>query len=476
MSLYSPVIHIALAGILISLVVDAVIRIRAPRDIPIVRSVLPFGSVLNGLAFFSRRTSWLSECRKHYGDFYMFNIGWQNIAIVSTKPMLKVLYGDGGRSLGSKELHFRILSALGSRCKRDLLDVPVHDRFIPSIGHALSKSVIARDMAFPVHRGLLFSIHQLTPLEQTFCLSEIIGKTLYGPLTTAVFGPSFPLKTYDDYLSLDAAIPTLMGPMPFTAWSGIRARSRLLKVLASYIQETDQVSDVIAHAIESCQSCSLPLHEQAVCLLGVLWALHTNLQRTVFWVVAFILVDQRAFERLRTEIHQTIAEKYGGKVERLVRSEGNATLSGFPLVDSAIKESMRMSGLSSSMRTVDFDTNFPVGMSSFVLRRGDLILGDTRAVHYDDDVYPDASTYKVDRFLGIHSKTLGIHTWGGGANICRGRFLAKYAMKLWLIIFLETYDLESEISKVPKMDPRSWNSIADPSCDIIVSLRRKKGN
>ncbi|PBK58690.1 cytochrome P450 [Armillaria solidipes] len=474
MSTYNPIIHIALAGLLFSLAVDIVVRIRAPRDIPIVRGVLPFRSVLNGLAFFARRTSWLLECRKRYGDFYMFSIGWQNIVIVSTKPMLKVLYGDGGKSLGSKELHFRILAALGSRCNRDLLDVPVHDCFIPSIGHALSKSVIARDMAIPIHQGLLSRIQRLTPLDQTFLLSEIIGKTLYGPLTTAVFGPSFPLETYDDYLSLDAAIPTLMGPVPFTAWRGIQARNRLLKVLASYIQETDLVSDVISNAIESGQSGSLPLHEQAVCLLGVLWALHANLQRTIFWVVAFILVDQSAFERLCTEVRQTIAEKYGGTVEGLVRSEGDILLSDFPLVDSAIKESMRMSGLSSSMRTVDFDTKFPVGTSSFVLRRGDLILGDTRAVHYDDDIYPNASTFKVDRFLGVDSKTLGIHTWGGGVNICRGRFLAKYAMKLWLIMLLETYDLASEISRVPKMDPRSWNSIADPASDIMVSLHRRK--
>ncbi len=338
--------------------------------------------------------------------------------------MLKALYGNGGKSLGSKELHFRILTALGSRCTREQLDVPVHDHFMPSLGYVLSKSIIARDMAKPIHHGLLFHIQRLTPSDQPFRLSEIIGKTMYGTLTMAVFGPSFPPETYNDYLSLEVAIPTLMGPMPFTAWSGIHARNRLLNVLTSYIQDrengtaSDQV-DVISHAIESARSLSQ--HEQAVCLLGVLWALHSNLHRAVFWTIAFILADQSAFERLCNEVRKTLAEKYGGTVEGLIGSEENLLFSDFPLVDSAINESLRMSGLSSSMREVEFDTRFPAGTSSFVLRRGDLVLGDTRAIHYDDDIYPNSSTYKVDRFLGVHSKRLGILTWGGGANIVSSR-------------------------------------------------------
>ncbi len=58
-----------------------------------------------------------------------------------------------------------------------------------------------------------------------------------------------------------------------------------------------------------------------------------------------------------------------------------------------------MAGLSSSLREVEFDTNITSGDSSFVIRRGDYVFGDTRAIHVDNSIYPDAATYKVDRFL-----------------------------------------------------------------------------
>ncbi len=57
---------------------------------------------------------------------------------------------------------------------------------------------------------------------------------------------------------------------------------------------------------------------------------------------------------------------------------------------------------------------------------------------------------------------------------CKGRFLAKYAMKLWLIMLLEMYDLTSDITSVPKMDPRSWNTVADPVSDITIALHRRE--
>ncbi|PBK59719.1 cytochrome P450 [Armillaria solidipes] len=264
-----------------------------------------------------------------------------------------------------------------------------------------------------------------------------------------------------------------MGPLSFTARSGIRARDRLLEIFVSYIRDRakggdkDLEGEALSHTLDSVRSGSLSIRDQAACLLGLHWSLHTNLHRSMFWMVAFILEDRTALESLCSEIHETITKRYDGSLDGLM--EETSLLPEFPLVDSAIKESLRMAGLSSSLREVEFDTNITSGDSSFVIRRGDYVFGDTRAIHVDNSIYPDAAT------------------WGSGEHIvrlfstdeipsdtlqCKGRFLAQYTMKLWLIMLLEMYDISSPKSSVPEMDPKSWSAIADPVGDMTVCLRR----
>ncbi|KAK0457433.1 cytochrome P450 [Desarmillaria tabescens] len=419
-----------------------------------------------------------------------FSVGTQNIVVISERTLLKAMFANRSKSLGAKKVHARIFLALGIHCALDELDAPLHGHFLPSLDYLFSKRVIAKDMKHPFHRRLHVRFQNLENMTRSFTLSELIAYTIYEPLTIAFFGPSFPLNTYTDYHTLDAALLTLMGPLSFTARSGIRARDRLLDIFMSYIQDRDKGDDkdfegeALSHTLNSVRSGSLSIRDQAACLLGLHWSLHTNLHRSMFWTVAFILQDRTALECLRAEIHETITKRYGGSLDALM--EETSLLPEFPLTDSAIKESLRMAGLSSSLREVEFDTNITSGNSSFVIRRGDYVFGDTRAIHVDDSVYPDAATYKVDRFLagGRAPNTL---TWGSGEHIvrllsateilsetlqCKGRFLAQYTMKLWLIMLLEMYDISTE-SSVPEMDPKSWSAIADPLGDMIVCPRRR---
>ncbi|KAK0221413.1 cytochrome P450 [Armillaria fumosa] len=470
---YTLLINVSITFIFL-LCVDIVCRLQAPKDIPVVRSWLPIVNWFSGFAFFSRRPSWLRECRKRYGNFYRFSVGTQNIVVMSERTLLKAMFANRSKSLGAKKVHARIFVALGIRCALDELDVPVHGHFLPSLDYLFSKRIIAKDMRNPFHTGLHLRFRNLANMIHSLILSELIGYTIYEPLTMAFFGPSFPLGTYTEYRILDTALLTLMGPLSFTARSGIRARDRLLEIFVSYIQDRakgDLEGEALSHTLNSVRSGSLSIRDQAACLLGLHWSLHTNLHRSMFWMVAFILEDRTALESLCSEIRGTIAKKYGGNLDGLM--EEITLLPEFPLVDSAIKESLRMAGLSSSLREVEFDTNITSRDSSFVVRRGDFVFGDTRAIHIDDSIYPDAATYKVDRFLMGKGKSPHTLTWGSGEHICKGRFLAQYTMKLWLIMLLEMYDISSPDFTVPEMDPKSWSAIADPVGDMTVYLRRR---
>ncbi|PBK58680.1 cytochrome P450 [Armillaria solidipes] len=220
----------------------------------------------------------------------------------------------------------------------------------------------------------------------------------------------------------------------------------------SYVQENHSGDgkarvSVLSAALELVEQC-LPLHEQAVLdanVQGCLWA----------------------------EIDTTL--------EKLCPGDSNATLlynnpdsisENFPLVASAVTESLRLCMLPASLRIASADIKFQADdESTFAVRCSEMMMGDLRLYHHDDKVYLEASTFKVDRFLSAGlAQPPKIMTWGDGVHICKGRFFVQHIMKLWLIMLLQKYDCTSPIMSVPGIDPSSWNAIADPISDVPVFL------
>ncbi len=74
---------------------------------------------------------------------------------------------------------------------------------------------------------------------------------------------------------------------------------------------------VLSTALELVEQ-RLPLHEQAICMLSLLWVVHTKIRRSTFWLAAYILVDADVQGRLRAEIDATL--------EKLCPGDSNATL------------------------------------------------------------------------------------------------------------------------------------------------------
>ncbi|KAF7326881.1 Cytochrome P450 [Mycena venus] len=430
---------------------------------------LGFGT---GFAFHSRRTTFLEECGKRYGSYFKFACGPRNIHIVSSSSAFKTFYFDS--RLDHKEPHFLVLRALGSSGNIDLLSTPVHEHFIPYFGRALSRRGIAQEITHPLYIELRQRFREIQP-QPHHKLSDLIGKTLYYTCTAIIFGPSFPLDTYDDFIAMDLAMPMLISPLAFMAFSGARARGRLLKVMMNYVQENgDFAGEKVAIVSSALRSAHvLPLREQGACLLSLLWSIHSNLLRSIWWMLAYFAVDTETRHRLKAEILATVPENCETDLESLLVLDPDSMFRQFPLLDSAITETIRLCSLPGSMRVAVGDIEIPLDDGgTFSAFQGEMVMTDTRAHHMRDDLYPDAKTFRADRFLPRKDGTLDvpkIMSWGGGAHVCKGKAFAHHVMKVWAVAFLQTYDFTTA-DILPDLDPRSGNVIADPSKDINIKL------
>ncbi|KAK0474454.1 cytochrome P450 [Armillaria luteobubalina] len=463
---------------ILAIIVDVIITYaQRKQNPPLVRSYLPW--IGTGFAFHRTRVPFFSDCRMRYGSYYRFNLGpMKSMVVVSSRRMLKRFFID--KRFDNKDAHFRTLSALGSRLDRAHLSIPIHKHFLPSMGCRLSNRVVVKEFL----SSLCFELGDgLGNLSEYNLLSDVIGKVLYNAINAVLFGPSFPPDTYTDFLTLDRAMPALLSGFHFMLLPSIFARRRLLWKMMSYIQENHSNDgkarvSVLPAALKSVEQ-RLPLHEQAVCMLSLLWVVHTNIRRSTFWLTAYVLANADVQGCLRAEIDTTLEKLCPGDSDAtLLYNDPDSISANFPLVVSAVTESLRLCMLPASLRIASIDIEFQAdNRPIFVVRRGEMMMGNVTSHHHDDEVYPEASTFKVDRsFSSDLARPPKIMTWGDGVHICKGHFFVQHIMKLWLIMLLQKYDCRSPITSVPGIDPSSWNTIAEPISDVPVFLFRRGKN
>lgn len=96
----------------------------------------------------------------------------------------------------------------------------------------------------------------------------------------------------------------------------------------------------------------------------------------------------------------------------------------FPLVTSVINETLRYTSASSSLREV----RTPVELGGYHFETGEKVVVSARPVHMNEDIHPDPSSFKMDRYVDFQTpkkdgKLVTNHTlpFGGGVSMCTGR-------------------------------------------------------
>ena len=269
-------------------------------------------------------------------------------------------------------------------------------------------------------------------------LNEFVGKALYDAVSVAIWGPQFPLDSYKEFRIVDDQLARLFGPAIFIPRAVSKARNTLKTKVGTYIEECwDEEFGVkgipegmtqLIRSLRDAKSFIRPEDAQGA-FITFLFGLHSNTHRIVAWLFLHLLSDPRAFLRVRREIDHAIDVEFGDLETLLSSPPARLGVSSFPLLESAIMETLRLWLAAVTVRDVLEDTEFLSGdlRAPLVAHAGDMVMGNSSAVNMSDEFFEDPDTFQVDRFVGCsatkeedgRSRTVPLGIFGTGVHVVR---------------------------------------------------------
>nr|BAR88396.1 cytochrome P450, family 7, subfamily A, polypeptide 1 [Lethenteron reissneri] len=293
-----------------------------------------------------------------------------------------------------------------------------------------------------------------------------------------------------NFKTFDSFFPALVAGLPIKLFYWAHsAREKLAKELKQEkLYERHNMSALIALRIHLNDTLSrMDDMGKARTHLALLWASLANTLPAAFWSLFYLLRSPEAMQAARKEIKEVVGDCQWKAGELLKFSEEQ--LNRLVILESVIKEAMRLSSASMNVRVVKED--FELSLDSnrgYRVRKGDDIALYPQLLHYDPDIFHDPLKFKHDRFLGDNGqektnfykngRKLKYYymPFGSGITMCPGRFFAMIEMKQFLLLVMSLYDMELLDSEEvpPTLDQaRVGLGILQPATDVPFRYRIK---
>jgi cytochrome P450 len=301
-------------------------------------------------------------------------------------------------------------------------------------------------------------------------LYEVVWDTMFRAGTEALFGDdtaSDDLRA--DFEAFDRQFPLMLAGVPKTlARQGNEALERLVHAKlpgpnpSDWIRDRQPFIDV------------LPEQERGRLRLPALWAIHANTIPATFWSLYWLLQSEEGLAAVQDEL----ADKCPSGVPTV------ADLDGLNKLDSAIREALRLSSGSLTVRQVLEDFVLETESGAHAIRKGDRVCLAPFITHRDPGVFEDPLVYKYDRFHADDGRKqfykdgkrvpLPLMPFGAGSSMCPGRFFALNEIKLFLAIALSHWDIELGDDPEPPFEfGRAGLGIYPPAHDVGARIRAK---
>lgn len=231
--------------------------------------------------------------------------------------------------------------------------------------------------------------------------------------------------------------------------------------------------------------------------LAIAFGLLANAPAAMFWVIYYLYSDPS----LLSDIRQTIEElpkiceglrtamfKEDDLTKNTVTVDICEVTNSCPVLRSFINEVLRVQSTSASARIVVHDT---ILGGKYLLKKGGFTLVPSVVVHRNESAWgPTAAVFDAFRFMPQENKGAtgdkgskqsripmsANRSWGGGSNMCPGRYFAMRELLSILVITVLKYDI-SPVSgqwQVPKTKGHMSASIMEPVEDTEVWIRERK--
>ncbi|KAM6948898.1 cytochrome P450 7A1 [Aplochiton taeniatus] len=485
------------------------VRHRQPGEPAVENGLIPYLGC--ALQFGANPLEFLRSRQKKYGHIFTCKIAGQYVHFLCDPFSYHAVIRQG-RHLDWKKFHFSTsVKAFG----HDSFD-PRHGRTTENLHHTFLKTLqgealpsLIDSMMEHLQNAMLHpdstpsALHWEVDGIFAFCYKVMFESgylTLFGrelgddrSQARQQAQKALVLNALENFKEFDKIFPALVAGLPIHVFqSGYSARENLAKtMLADNLQRRENMSDLISQRIFLNDTLSsFNDLSKARTHVALLWASQANTLPATFWSLLYMIRSPDAMQAANEEVKQ-ILESSGQRVD-----PGNPTLTltreqldNMPVLDSIIKEAMRLSSASMNVRVAKEDFLLHLdNQESYRIRKDDVIALYPQMLHFDPEIYEDPLEYKYDRFLDENGqeKTLFLREgrrlryyympFGSGVTKCPGRFFAIHEIKQFLALLLSYFDMQllDPAVKIPPLDQsRAGLGILQPTYDVDFRYKLK---
>lgn len=165
-----------------------------------------------------------------------------------------------------------------------------------------------------------------------------------------------------------------------------------------------------------------------------------------------------------------IKAKLEAEIVSLGKDPDPMEIAKLPYLDAVCKETLRIYPI--AMLTFPRVVQKPMELMGYKLEVGQILMGCIYLLHQREEVYPEPTKFKPERFLEREFSAYEFFPFGGGKRRCIGEALAQLEMKLVLATIISHYELEL-VSQKPETPARRGVTLA-PKTGVRMIFKGKK--
>ena len=222
---------------------------------------------------------------------------------------------------------------------------------------------------------------------------------------------------------------------PWSPWGKfVRQRQELNQLLYAAIADRranpdPTRTDILSMLLEARDEVGEPMTDQELRdeLMTLLFAGHETTATVMAWALYWLHYKPDTKTQLLAELDSLDPKADWMQMNRL------------PYLNAVCNETMRIHPV--AMLTFPRQVEEEVEMLGYTLKPGTVIMGAMYLTHQREDLYPNHSEFKPDRFLERQYSPYEFIPFGGGARRCLGEALAQFEMKLVIATIMSHYQL-----------------------------------
>ncbi|KAH8756595.1 cytochrome P450 6A1 [Diaporthe sp. PMI_573] len=195
-------------------------------------------------------------------------------------------------------------------------------------------------------------------------------------------------------------------------------------------------------------------------VLGALFAGQINSGINAGWLLCYLATNPEWYARIQGEVDAALKKHRTSPTQTPAEVLASLSLDDweaeFPLIDLALRETIRFQLVGTAFRKNISGRDVPIGSSGEVVPKDGFALYWIDDVHFNPEVYTNANEWDPGRYLPERAEDkkvpFGYVGWGVGRHPCLGMRFAKLEMSIIGALFVAMFDFELFDDKGNRMD------------------------